>query len=118
MIRGNLQLQKETKTDKFLAQVKTNQTLYLDDDENMWDYDKPDNMREVLKRNTNLYIKHNFDGDINEDCKFVAYNKNGCPRIGFLTLSDAIDWGCINILEFTNECKNLYLKEKAEVRDE
>ena len=39
----------------------------------------------------------------------MVYNKKGHPKIGFLSLSDAIDWDCFNILEFTEECKNLYL---------
>lgn len=118
VIRGNLLLQKQTKNSNWLAKVKTNRTLYQNE-ENEWQYEKPDNNEyEITKRNTTLYIKENCDCEINNNCKYVASVRKGYAVVGFYTLSDAIDWSSFDILDYTNKCRELYLKEKSEVRDE
>ena len=51
-LRPDILLLKTKQINNALVKVEINQTLYLDDDENMWECDKPDNVREVLRRST------------------------------------------------------------------
>lgn len=113
MIKNNkaeILLSKTSNVNNALAMVKVNQTLWVDADNGMWDCEKPETIRETLKRNTILYIKHNVDGDIDEYCKYIACNRNGVARMGMFSLIDVVDYLSFNVLEFTKEFLDLYVE--------
>ena len=98
---------------KWLAKIKANRTLWLDECEDILDDTKPYAGAPVeIKRNSVLFIYE--EDDVIAGFKYVGRLASGSPKIGWKTLKDAIEDDSFEILEFTEQCKKLYLGEVAD----
>lgn len=98
---------------KWLAKIRANRTLWLDECVDILDDTKPyAGARVEIKRNSVLFI---YEEDyVIGGCKCVGRLASGALKIGWKTLKDAIEDSYFDILEFTEQCKKLYLDEVAD----
>lgn len=112
LINSTLYLSKHTrKKHKWLAKIKAKWTLWLDPDTGFFDSNRPDykDIEQVIKRNTTIFIYEEDDSISN--CKYVGRLADGKLKIGWGNLRNAVEDTDFEILEFTEKCKRLYLKE-------
>ncbi len=102
---------------KWLAKLKAKWTLYLDDDLGFFINEKPisENASDKIKKNQILCLY--FDDDYIEGCEIVGKTlKTGKCKIGWKTLQESIEDENFDILEFTEQCKKLYLEELCKTK--
>lgn len=101
---------------KWLAKVKTNRTLYADDDICGWSDVNDSNYdhRPPLRKNTTMYVyfEPNVDDRYSEELAYICKLGSGkiCD-ISFESLRDVIECDYLDLLEVTEECRKEYMKE-------